>query len=514
MHAERTEAFSPAYVKVAIDQPEEADEPEKRETWLMAEAWWGDLVQAPPPVRLLSWLLERGPLLVYWHFYPYKKTSERITALAIAGSMQVLTLTAMVLYLIPVGPWRRAVLSVLRTLTSTLGDSFVLLEQDFQLAALVTRAQQSLEWISERAGKVIVVAHSQGAMIAHDAIRKSQPATLAAFISVGSGFEKLMFLRHVRGNRLGETSAMVLAPLTTLVLIVLAAGVTGLLSVLSTVIVGLPLVVICLYNIATLSEAFETYTAGIRDHLQQCRIDHAEWHDLFASHDLVPMGKRSALADVDFVTRHEVENQRSYLRDHTGYFGNRLGFVPTLLNVIVRHSRLRSILELDDSEIARLSDMHRARVRVLRGSPVALVLCYLVVALSRIDLLAGMGSRIRTALETVHLTAVTRPMPFVGNALAGVATRTGMPGTLRHAAWDADFALGSLSAAVLVFVWWVVFRTIWLAGEEADFHRIWSSKELFYEQAIWNDKKSSLRWVALGVLVPCAVAIGIILMTR
>ena len=234
--ATRTEPVSPAYAEVELSLTDEARDAEPPERWLVTEAWWGDSVQPPRTLRLLGWLLTRGPLLIYWHFHvgPLRKTEEpqsrmwlALVALLLAGLMQTVVLVAIVLSLIPFGPWRRFVLNAVRTLTLTLGDSFVLLEQDFQCAALVRRVERSLDWLAQRAIKLIVVAHSQGGAIAHEALRRMRTNQVVSYISIGSGLEKLQFLRHVRDKRGGLGAAALLAPMMVLFVTVALGGVFG-----------------------------------------------------------------------------------------------------------------------------------------------------------------------------------------------------------------------------------------------------------------------------------------------
>src|SRR5262249_40177232 len=155
----RNEAESPAYARVDITafQPPPDDQSgnapsEHTEHWLFAEAWWGDSVKVPAALQLLVWMILRAPLLVYWHFLGGTRLKrlpsgsrdaawatalvDGATALraaiscAMALTLQAVILVSIVLWAIPVGPWRQALLSTVRKLAAVLGDSFVLLEQD------------------------------------------------------------------------------------------------------------------------------------------------------------------------------------------------------------------------------------------------------------------------------------------------------------------------------------------------------------------------------------------------
>jgi hypothetical protein len=130
LDAVRTEAFSPAYAQFNIAKVGRNGNKEGEEHWLFTEAWWASIVQPPSPFRLFFWLLERGPLLVFWHFHRQRRAY--LTALLMAGSMQFVALTAMVLSILSFGLLRRTLSAVVRTLTLTLGDSFVLSDKTFK----------------------------------------------------------------------------------------------------------------------------------------------------------------------------------------------------------------------------------------------------------------------------------------------------------------------------------------------------------------------------------------------
>jgi hypothetical protein len=48
---------------------------------------------------------------------------------------------------------------------------------------------------------VVVVAHSQGAAIAHEVLRTPEPANVRLFVSFGSGLAKLEELSFVKSTR-------------------------------------------------------------------------------------------------------------------------------------------------------------------------------------------------------------------------------------------------------------------------------------------------------------------------
>ena len=492
LRATRTEAVSPAYAEVLIERAGDAATPAQSERWLVAEAWWGDSVQPPRTLRLLVWLLTRGPLLIYWHFFlgplrstkllSQKQLALSLVAFILCGLLQIVVLVAMLLWLIPFGPWRRAVASAVRTLTLTLGDSFVLLEQDFQSAALVRRVERALDWLGERATKLIVVAHSQGGAIAHEALRRHTSGRVAAFISVGSGLEKLHFLRHVRDKRGGLAAATLLGVLVgaTVALFALGlsaperrwvAGLGGLVGIGS------------VFAFALLLNALEAYRGDLRKRIADLDLRPAlgsvEWHDLHATNDVVPMGEGSLFNGLGFIVRDDVVNQRSYLGDHIAYFENRLGFLPLLWRLLARHSKLALFSAPDLEQLARATRRHARHAWALWFSGATNWVALFAAMYALRDSLGPFGSSALGALEGVGLGALAKPVRLAGGVLDGFARRAGLidaPSTPPAPGADAGVLAAPLFGVLVVvtalIVWWALFRAAWLARAGADWRGV------------------------------------------
>jgi hypothetical protein len=110
LRATRTEAESPAFALAKIRTPKHTH------ACLMTEAWWGESVRPPDPIVL-------------------------------SAAVQSLALVAMLLWIIPLDFVRKRIAGIVRVLTLTLGDSFVLLEQEFQRAAFVARVRAATTWV-------------------------------------------------------------------------------------------------------------------------------------------------------------------------------------------------------------------------------------------------------------------------------------------------------------------------------------------------------------------------------
>ena len=491
LRALRTEAESPAYSWVELEQ---ADAAAHRERWLFAEAWWGGTVQAPRSLPLLAWMFSRVPLLVMWHMFGGERrdpvsglfrgklavlapievkalkwaamAAKVVSAPLLIIAMQAVILLALVLWLIPIGPWRRALLAIVRTLTLTLGDSYVLLEQDIQRAALVDRVRRSLAWLSERVQRVVVIAHSQGAAIAHEALRGSAP--VEALITVGSGLEKLEFLRAVRLRGDGVLASMAAAPLL-LAGAALFVGVdgTGLEFWAAALFPGVLLVAafVCVWR---LSAALDVYRTDVRDALAPAladlRLSVKHWWDFHATLDLVPMGAGSMLGTGDFPQRCEIRNECSLISDHVRYFETWCGFGVMCWQVLAQMSRLELLRKADTVALQGLARAHGWRAFALGlgtlFSPLTLLPAGLLFAEPMIDL----GKSIIAATKGVKV-------PYASALLEGAArhsTRavTGIFGLGNSAAEllsREQLIVALVSVLLALALWWAVALAVWRA---------------------------------------------------
>jgi hypothetical protein len=478
LKATRTEADSPAYALAQLSLSDERDVAPER--WLFTEAWWGETVQPPDSLRLLSWLLARGPLLLYAHFLAaprhaagsVRQTLRALAAFGLASALQALVLLALLLWLIPIGPWRRALGGAVRALTLTLGDSFVLLEQDVQRAAMVARVRRMLAWLDARVERIAVVAHSQGGAIAHEALRAGATGKVKLFASLGSGLEKLQFLCLVREHRNGIAASCAGVPCA-------LAGVPMLFAGLSAggnptwPVGGFVLCVVALVAAAKLRNALEYYAGQMSAAMGAARLTtlapDALWLDLYASDDPVPMGLRSFLRRRGFVRRERVVNRHSLLHDHTLYFSNRYAVLPRLWRRLATLSDtpLTVVLRKEALRLRALERVHRGQAAVLRsGWWLALgALGWALVAFH--SSLADFGVSIAAGLTGAGLGKLLLPLGMLESLLALL-----WPGTT---ATPADVPvpgiLGAAALALTVGLWWLLYGIVWRLADFARWRR-------------------------------------------
>jgi hypothetical protein len=471
---------APAYALVEVTSADGTSENKQTEKWLFCEGWWGATVQSPVSLKLLQWMWMRAPLLIYWHFYIRQTSTAQsigqkarnvifaFVAFLLVGFAQFVITIALVLSLIPIGPWRRKIVKALRVLTLTLGDSYVL-EEGIQRAALIERVRFALGWLAARAKNVVIIAHSQGGAIAHEVLRVGTPPNLAIFFTVGSGLEKLQFLREVGTDRRGLAAAALIFPFV-------ACGVAILVSAFPSgppweEALGMLLVVIATGLSGIVLHYLRSYRKRLYGDVARLKLAEVPaWFDFYASDDVVPMNKGSLLEDVDFVTREKVHNERSYLRDHVCYFTNFNDCLPRLWIYLSKLSRLPIINSNDMERLVRFSIAHAAYTHVISFSRLALFLGLFLGAFALRDSLLVFGKSIVTTIEGTPVADWLKPIRTVAKLMATLVQRWWKP----HVVSADAFANGFFGAAVLLLaiaLWWIIFRSFWLSRCRARWRR-------------------------------------------
>lgn len=188
--------------------------------WLLAEAWWAQTFPTPTYGDIASWSFGALPATLVSHFdrrfrragfdlirvlrgdaAPVRALSALVRmvveglvlTLALAATPILLLMVAalLVLGLPPLKITRDLAGSLQRTIAATVGDSFVFMRQAMTASAITTVVRERLEWLSARCRRVAVVAHSQGAAVAHRVLRSTTSAPCDLFVTFGSGLGKL-----------------------------------------------------------------------------------------------------------------------------------------------------------------------------------------------------------------------------------------------------------------------------------------------------------------------------------
>ncbi len=189
----------------------------KTDHWLLSEGWWAESFLAPTYFELVSWSLRALPWALtshiaqrYWlaksgHTPKWFAATLALVKLFLGLLLAPLLVLALVVVavvgLLPIPAVRGALLSAQRVFTATVGDSLVFVESPVRAALIKTRILEGLEGLQQRCDRTVVVAHSQGAAVALEALGgiagvneppARQPDTLITF---GAGTNPLSILR-------------------------------------------------------------------------------------------------------------------------------------------------------------------------------------------------------------------------------------------------------------------------------------------------------------------------------
>ena len=280
----------------------------------------------PPKPRRRRW----WTLIYYLYVWAAKLlwAFARGLLLLVGGLVAQLVLTVVgVVGLIPLlrGPAR----AVQRMLIISVGDSFAYLYDDATWRRIEQRLVDTLERVSSRADRILVVTHSQGTAVMHRAVGERRiPDRVATWVSLGSGLQKLLALRVTSARAFVAWAAFRLVTVglflasipfwameidpetgeevpTEFTSYALMVGIVALVG---------PLV--------TVRRQRSHLIRVIREPLLHHRL---RWLDLFSYHDPVPGGPIPGTTG-DPVERPiasvEVYNEGSFLRDHSAYLDN------------------------------------------------------------------------------------------------------------------------------------------------------------------------------------------------
>src|SRR5450755_170460 len=222
------EGSGPAHAELHIEgtTPQSADNTGAAESgessgsrWLMAEAWWAKKFPTPTFGDIVSFSFEILPWTLIAHFdrrfrrigfalyaaldghhwsrlpalfWRWLVEGTKVTLMLALSPLLLAAISSLVLLgAVPITPVRNFAGWVQRVLAATAGDSFVFMRQPITGAAICQGVTSDLEWLAARCKKVVVVAHSQGAAIAHRVLRAPVTAPCDLLVTFGSGLSKL-----------------------------------------------------------------------------------------------------------------------------------------------------------------------------------------------------------------------------------------------------------------------------------------------------------------------------------
>lgn len=351
--------------------------PDDQREWLLAESWWAQEVTAPKIGELGSWLVRVVPFLAVAQVWPrvrhdfsralMLKTDpqsddevlSRVSRLFRAAGAALLlmlmvplsTLVVVAIWLLlvvlrlPLPGWRSRIDGVVRAVAGTLGDSYLLTQNPLQYDRMRDALRSDLEAVAATCATVAVVAHSQGAAIAHDVLRelaadarrgvtsaRRTALRVRLFASVGSGIWKLTRLRDLLyGLKRGVSLAPVWGMLSCTAAVAVGTLVAGPLAWLSVPLAGIGAVLLVrglwdtFRTVPPRPDTLELDPDGFHERFR--------WVDFWATSDPVSNGPlvEPHLATGSRTPRtRKLHNMGSIVRDHTSYTGNYDQFWPLL----------------------------------------------------------------------------------------------------------------------------------------------------------------------------------------
>ena len=202
------------------------------ERWLLAELWWAETFSTPGFGELARWGLRIIPWAIGSHFgaqvrrvlaqrpgqivhssrsrqtlrwlgWLWRVFVALLTFAAglLASPFLLAALAALLLTtLLPIPQVRAALFKLQLKLASTLGDSFMLVAHPIERASILRQVRDDASWLGRRCKVVAVVAHSQGAGVAHTVLKGGVPPRLRLLFTFGSGLKKLEQLEYIHSS--------------------------------------------------------------------------------------------------------------------------------------------------------------------------------------------------------------------------------------------------------------------------------------------------------------------------
>lgn len=460
-------------------------------TWLMAESWWGGQVQRPAFSKVAGWMITVGAWIMLSHATKWglarrtkvARVAVQLLALALwiplSLLFQISVLLISVLALLPLPRLRSALSGALLALTGILGDSYVLTESDLQRAAIVGKTRQALTWLAARCKTVVVIAHSQGAAVAHHALRVPEPENVSALLTFGSGLQKLEELLGVREGGLRINAVARILPIVFLLLAligyILYFEPPSKLAEVSVVFLGCSLLLALTFAVVSAREhwqAFADWARGLS--LTAARPGLRRWIDVYASHDPVPNGPLAPPGvEIAGLRSREIWSTRSMLHDHTTYLANRAEFLPCVVAALSEAAGGRWLAPSDEQAFEQASLGHRRSVRLWIATGLAMRLAAVLVFVLSWSQLAPNGGRVLELLEGLGADVVP-PLRAMRRVLCTV-----LPFVSAENARNLGFRILGASPALLALVAYrQAYAIIWRWWDGVHATRLFSPKHL------------------------------------
>jgi len=513
------------------------------QVWLWAESWWGGEVQPPAFGRMATWMTTVGAWSILVHFTKHiDHTSTRapmrlvlyvlalVAWLVLALALQITVITISILRILPIPAMRRRLADVLLAVTGILGDCYVLIESDLQRAAIVDKTRDALQWVSDQCESVMVIAHSQGAAVAHMALREHGPDNVRMLFTFGSGLGKLEELLRLRDFNIARQAAQ----LTPVFFLLLAAFVHVAFfeeRTDATEIALWMLGVTTFFAAIWLVVGAQAHWEWVEQWLPKLKLGGKDfrWLDVFATRDPVPNGALSPRLTPIATETKPIRNLASVFGDHTAYWQNRTEFVPIVAKEMARCAGL-VLFDPKDLGIEEAATAHHRHVTVLSLTSWS---CAAAVALAvrlHTTVVGTLGENAQRGLEGLGgLFAKGLQVLFT---VVGWFVRDGH-GDAAVIGHTQQVVLGTLIAILVIPSWRRVYQMMWQAWDESTIDHVTVGRrvEAPLEVAFWTivgsaplifviawpwlrhiviGKMVALAWSAIMIALACSIIWSII----
>jgi hypothetical protein len=365
-----------AHLKISLPRIDNGQITRHTVRWNVQESWWAEQVIEPSANDVINWMMTRGPWVIGQFYYERHRAQRReaeqkhllaqawmwarsVFYLVISVVFSLLAQAVLLLFalgsLVPV--LKRWVGPALLTLAGVLGDAYVLIVQDVQHTAMITRLRETIQKLHTTSKKVVVLAHSQGSGVLFDCLTVAHPHaswTPDHIVTFGSGVAKLKTLFYAEARESWSMQVAGWIPLGGLTIAALVAG--GLLlfvGSLAAVTVAACAAFAGLLFVYALTRLylFDVYKRCLEvfQHKATKQVaphGDATWTDFYASHDAVPIGALTQAANVrdEFgllgygATSESITNERSWLSDHVTYLQNKYEFCAPVTEKLLQWS--------------------------------------------------------------------------------------------------------------------------------------------------------------------------------
>lgn len=186
----------------------------KSQQWLLAESHWDSSYPSPSYAELVLWAVDVLPWTILTHVNKTLRRAEYglqtkasglgrlvgayallLATLMLSPFILLLVVLLSVLGSLPIPYIGNFVAAAQRGLANTVGDSYVLVGNPVSGEVIYSRLLRDLKWLSERCDSVAIIAHSQGAAVAHKVLQnnanKPEVKNVELLVTLGQGLSKL-----------------------------------------------------------------------------------------------------------------------------------------------------------------------------------------------------------------------------------------------------------------------------------------------------------------------------------